>query len=506
MNRPEQNAFFNTDALYKKADTQQKHRKGSTEMRRTKIVCTLGPSSDSEKVLEEMLKAGMNIARLNFSHGTHEGHAKNIETFRRVRDRLGISAAVMLDTKGPEIRLGRIEGKTAELAEGEEFILTSHEIVGNAKEATVSYKRLPEELSEGDIVLIDDGRLRLRVLESDGTDIRTVVEIGGKISDHKGINIPNKNLEMPYISKQDEADLLFGVEQQVDFVAASFVRKKEDVIELRRFIDYHGGHEIKIISKIENIQGVENFDEILRYSDGIMVARGDMGVEIEYEKLPGLQKRFIRQCYQAGKMVICATQMLESMITSSTPTRAEITDVANAVFDGTSAVMLSGETAMGAHPVLVVKVMAKIAEQAENDAMELGAYTNMKYDIDFADTTNAICDAACTTARDLKATAIIAVTKSGETARRVSKFRPRQPIIAATTEVKTFHQLSLSWGVFPVLSLPQSDTDHLFRHAMDCGKKIGLVNSGDRVVITGGVPLNVAGTTNIIKVQTVESL
>lgn len=474
-------------------------------MRRTKIVCTLGPSSNSESVLREMLLAGMNIARLNFSHGSHDDHAKNIETFRRVRDSLGVPSAIMLDTKGPEIRLGEIIGGSATLKEGETFILTARDIEGSEKEVSVTYKPLATELKEGDVVLIDDGRISLRVTGLTDTDVITKVEIGGKISTHKGVNIPNVSLDMPYISKQDASDLLFGIEQGVDFVSASFVRKKEDVIELRRFLDYHGGHDIKIISKIENIQGVMNFDEILRYSDGIMIARGDMGVEIEYEKLPGIQKRFIRECYQAGKMVICATQMLESMITSSTPTRAEITDVANAVFDGASAIMLSGETAMGAHPVLVIKVMAKIAEQAERDAIELGAYRNMHYEIDYADTTNAICDAACTTARDIKAAAIIAVTKSGATARRVSKFRPTQAIIAATPSEKTFHQLSLSWGVFPVLSLPQDDTDRLFRHAVDCGKKLELIHSSERVVITAGVPLNIAGTTNIIKVQTVDS-
>ena len=472
-------------------------------MRRTKIVCTLGPASSDPKTIRELLLAGLNIARLNFSHGTHEEHAKTIETFREVRDSLKLPAAVMLDTKGPEIRLGEMDARYV-INEGDTFTVTSRDIVGNSTIASVTYKNLPNELKPGDAILIDDGKVRLRVNEIKDTDIVCTVEVGGKVSTHKGVNIPNVSLDMPYISEKDEADLLFGVEHQVDFIAASFVRSKEDVICLRRFIDYHGGHDIKIISKIENIQGVENFAEILRYSDGIMVARGDMGVEIEYERLPGLQKRFIRECYQSGKMVITATQMLESMITSSTPTRAEITDVANAVFDGTSAVMLSGETAMGDHPVLVVKVMAKIAEQAEKDAIELDAYNHMKYDIDFADTTNAICDAACTTARDMKASAIIAVTKSGESARRVSKFRPSQPIIASTPEKKTFHQLSLSWGVFPVLALEQQDTEHLFRHAIDCAKQIDLVKEGDRVVITAGAPLGVSGTTNIIKVQTVD--
>lgn len=472
-------------------------------MRRTKIICTLGPASTNEKTLTEMLRAGMNVARLNFSHGTHEEHRKNIALFRAVRDRLKLPAAVMLDTKGPEIRLGNVKKDTV-LKSGQDFVFTTRDVVGDENSVSITYKDLPRQLSVGDHLLIDDGRISLTVKESGGEDILCTVIDGGPISTHKGVNVPNVALDMQYLSASDEADLLFGIEEKVDFVSASFVRSKDDVIAMRKFLDYNGGHDIKIIAKIENIQGIRNFDEILHYSDGIMVARGDMGVEVEYEKLPGLQKRFIRKCYSAGKMVICATQMLESMIHSTTPTRAEITDVANAVFDGTSAVMLSGETAMGDHPALVVKVMATIAEQAELDAIELGAYRGLIHENDENDTTNALCDAACTTARDLSAKAIIAVTKTGHTARRVSKYRPSQFIIAATPEEKTFHQLSLSWGVFPVLSRSQDNTDSLFRHAIDCAKQIDLVTPGDCVVITAGVPLNTAGSTNIIKVQIVE--
>ena len=445
----------------------------------------------------------MNVARLNFSHGTHEEHRKTIKLFRKVRDKLKLPAAVMLDTKGPEIRLGKIKAGSV-LEDGSDFVLTNSDIEGDGHTASISYGELPSQLKSGDRLLIDDGRICLSVAETTDSEIRCTVISGGPISTHKGVNVPNVALDMPYLSPTDESDLLFGIEEQVDFVAASFVRSKDDVISMRKFLDYNGGHSIKIIAKIENIQGVRNFDEILRYSDGIMVARGDMGVEIEYEKLPGIQKRFIRKCYSAGKMVICATQMLESMIHSTTPTRAEITDVANAVFDGTSAVMLSGETAMGAHPALVVKVMARIAEQAELDAIELHSCCGLIHENDASDTTNALCDAACTTAKDLRAKAIIAVTKSGHTARRVSKFRPPQPIIAATPEEKTFHQLSLSWGVFPVLARSQGDTDSLFRHAIDCAKQIDLVEPGDCVVITAGVPLNTSGSTNIIKVQIVE--
>ena len=320
------------------------------------------------------------------------------------------------------------------------------------------------------------------------------------ISNRKGVNLPRHHVDMPFLSDKDKQDVLFGIENDIDFIAASFVRCKEDVIALRKFIDYNGGHDIRIIAKIENMDGVDNFDEILKYSDGIMVARGDMGVEVEFERLPGLQKRFIKKCYQSGKMVITATQMLESMIKNPNPTRAEITDVANAVFDGTSAVMLSGETAMGEFPVRSVEVMATIAEQAECDAFDMGIYSGVKYEMDVTDTTNALCDAACITARDLKADAIIALTKCGRTARRMSKFRPYEPIVAATPLEKTFHQLALSWGVYPVIARVQTTSDELFQHAIDCAKQIDIVQNGDKVVIAAGIPLDTTGSTNIIKV------
>ena len=472
-------------------------------MRRTKIVCTLGPASRNEEMLAKMLKNGMNVARLNFSHGTHEYHEESIEMFRRVRDSLGLPAAVMLDTRGPEVRVGDFENGSAELRKGEEFVLTTRTVMGNEKQASVTYKGLPRQLCEGQKVLIDDGRIMLRVKSCTETDVICSVEDGGVIGNHKGVNVPNVHLDIPFLSEHDKRDLIFGIEHDVDFIAASFVRSGEDVIAMRKFLDYHGGHSVKIISKIENIEGVNNFEEILKHSDGIMVARGDMGVEIDYEKLPGLQKKFIRKCYSSGKMVITATQMLESMIHNATPTRAEITDVANAVFDGTSAIMLSGETAMGDHPARVVKVMAKIATQAETDAFDMDAYRGIQYDTDMTDTTNAICDAACTTARDVNASAIIAVTKSGRTARRVSKFRPCQPIVAATPEAKTFHQMSLCWGVYPVLALNQNNEESLFMHAVDCAKQIDVVKKGDRVVITAGVPVNTSGNTNLLKVAVV---
>ena len=472
-------------------------------MKKTKIICTLGPASSSEEVIEKMLLAGMNVARFNFSHGTHEYHKKSIETFRRVRDRLKIPAAVLLDTKGPEIRVGEVANNGAELKRGQTFTLTTESVIGNAERVSISYSDLPSQLSAGQTVLMDDGMIILKVKDTTEKEVICEVVEGGVIKTHKGVNVPNVSLNMPYMSPADESDVLFGIEMGVDFIAASFVRSAKDVITLRKFVDFHGGHNIKIISKIENIEGIRNFDEILRHSDGIMVARGDMGVEVEFEKLPGLQKRFIKQCYRAGKMVITATQMLESMINNYSPTRAEITDVANAVFDGTSAVMLSGETTIGVNPVRVVEVMARIIKQAEADAFEMGAFDGITYENNKHDVTNAICDAACTTASDLKAKAIIVVTKSGKAARGVSKFRPHEPIIAATPELKTFHQLSLSWGVTPVHSIMQKDADALFIHAVDCAKQIDVVSAGDIVVITSGIPVTISGTTNILKVTQV---
>ena len=472
-------------------------------MRRTKIVCTIGPATNSEEMLTKLVKSGMNVARLNFSHGTHEYHKDTLERIKRVRRRLGMPVAILLDTKGPEIRVKDFKDGFAELREGAEFTLTTREIEGTEQAVTVTYAGMPAELNEGNSILIDDGNIELCVKRCTETDVICQVVRGGRISNHKGINVPNVHLDMPFLSEQDQSDILFGIENDVDFIAASFVRCKEDVIALRKFVDYHGARDLRIIAKIENIEGVNNFDEILRYADGIMVARGDMGVELSFERLPGLQKRFIKKCYQSGKMVITATQMLESMISHANPTRAEITDVANAVFDGTSAVMLSGETAMGKYPALAVEVMSRIVTQAENDAFEMDAYAGISYEIDNNDTTNAVCDATCTTARDISAKAIIAVTKSGQTARRMSKFRPVQPIVAATPVEKTFHQLALSWGVFPVLARLQSSSDELLLHAIDCAKQIDAVENGDIVVIAAGIPLDTIGSTNLMRVAVV---
>ncbi len=471
-------------------------------MRKTKIVCTLGPATEDPDVIRQMVLCGMNVARLNFSHNTHEDHARRIQMIRDLRRDLNTPIALLLDTKGPEIRLRDFEGGKVEIKKGQRFTLTTRDILGNDTEVAITYARLPREISVGDAVLIDDGKLKLTVEEIDDTEIRCTVVHGGMVSNRKSINIPHVRLSIPYLSDQDKEDLLFGIEQDVDFIAASFTRSKEDIVALRKFLDYNGGHDIRIIAKIENIEGVNNFDEILENSDGIMVARGDMGVEIEYERLPGLQKRFIRRCYQSGKMVITATQMLESMVSNPTPTRAEITDVANAVFDGTSAIMLSGETAAGQFPVKAVQVMAKIAEQAEADALQLGAYQGIRYDMD-TDVTNAMCDAACTTARDIKAKAIIALTKYGQTARRMSKFRPHMAIVAATPVEKTYHQLALSWGVYPVVARYQRTSDELLQHAIDCARQIDAVEEGDRVVIAAGVPLDTTGSTNLLKVEIV---
>lgn len=472
-------------------------------MRKTKIVCTLGPVCCREEVLRAMLRAGMNVARCNFSHGTHDYHRENIELFRRVRDEMGVPAAVMLDTKGPEIRLGDFEGGRAELTAGETFTLHTAPMLGDASGAYVTYTGLPGQVHAGDTVLIDDGHIVLRVEETGENEVTCRVIDGGRVSNHKSINVPLSRFPMPYLSAVDKQDLLFGISMNVDFVAASFVRRRDDVLVLRKFLRENGGGDIQIIAKIENAEGVENFDEILAAADGVMVARGDMGVEIAYERLPGIQKRFIRRCCQSGKIVITATQMLESMIENPMPTRAEITDVANAVFDGTSAVMLSGETAVGHNPAGVVAAMAKIVEQAEKDARELDLYRPFQADTESGDTTNAICDAACTTARDLSAKAILAVTKSGKTARRVSKFRPVTPIIAVTPSEKTYHQLAVSWGVSPVMAEYQPDSDSLFRHATARAEQSGLCQKGDLVVVTAGVPLDTVGTTNLLKVENV---
>ena len=473
-------------------------------LKKTKIVCTLGPASRDEKVMEGMLRAGMNVARLNFSHGTHEEHRKTIETFRKVRDRLDIPAAVLLDTKGPEIRLGDFENGSETIEEGQIFTLTSEECRGSKSRVCTTYKALPSQVEPGTRILIDDGRIRLEVTETTETEVVCRVLAGGKVSNRKGVNIPGKSLDLEYISPGDRQDILFGIRMDVDYVAASFVRNEDDVKQLRKLLCDNGGEKIKIISKIENIEGINNFRRILELSDGIMVARGDMGVEVDFEKLPGIQKKFIKECCRAGKPVITATQMLESMTSSPAPTRAEITDVANAVFDGTSAVMLSGESAAGMYPVETVRTMSKIVYQAELDAEEVNQYKFLEVDSDERDVSNAIGHAACTTARDIKASAIIAVTTSGYTAEMMSKYKPTEPIIAATPVEKTYHQQALTRGVYPVLTELSNDWNALMEQAAGEAERMGFVSRGDSVVFSAGMPLQVSGTTNLIKVGTVE--
>lgn len=475
-------------------------------MRRTKIVCTIGPASRDPKILEEMLKAGMNVARMNFSHGTHEEHRKTIEEFRRVRDRMGIPAAVLLDTKGPEIRIKNFVNGKEVLKEGDRFTITTRDVEGTKEQVSVTYKDFPKELKPGNQILINDGKIVIRTDEITKTDVIGTVIHGGEISNHKGINLPNVNVNMAYMSEQDRKDILFGIENDVDYIAASFVRTAGDVETVRKLLNENGGSKIKIIAKIESTQGVENFEEILHAADGIMVARGDMGVEVAYEKLPGIQKRFIRRCVQSGKIVITATQMLESMINSPVPTRAEITDVANAVFDGTSAVMLSGETAAGSYPVEAVATMSKIAEQAESDIMRVSSYARemVWHEMDALDVTNAIAHAASTLAQDIKAGAIMAVTKTGYTAGRMAKFRPDTLIIGASPYEKTYHQMSLLWGVYPIRSDYRKEIEDCMENYASKAIDAGVIKEGDKLVVTAGLPVDEKGNTNLIRVITAE--
>lgn len=473
-------------------------------LKKTKIVCTIGPASRDADTMREMLEAGMNVARLNFSHGTHEEHRKTIETFRRVRDEQDCPAAILLDTKGPEIRLGDFENGSEILEEGDEFTLTSEECPGTKKRVSTTYKALPSQVSLGTSILIDDGRVRLRVAGTTEDEVRCIVVNGGKVSNRKGVNIPNQSLDLEYISEADRQDILFGIEMDVDYVAASFVRSGADVKVLRSLLNENGGDRIKIISKIENTEGIENFKEILALSDGIMIARGDMGVEVDFEKLPGIQKKFIKECCKAGKTVITATQMLESMTHSPAPTRAEITDVANAVFDGTSAVMLSGESAAGDYPVETVKAMAKIVSQAEEDAEEVNQYKFLEVETNDRDVSNAMGHAACTTAHDIKASAIVAITTSGYTAEMMAKYKPVEPIIAATPDSKTYHQQALTRGVYPVLTQRSSNWNDLMEKAIEGAERMKFVKKGDCIVLSAGMPLQVPGTTNLIRVKTIE--
>ncbi len=471
-------------------------------MRKTKIVCTMGPATEDDVVLRGLMLAGMEVARINFSHGTHESAKRVMDRIKRIRSELDLPIAILLDTKGPEIRIKTFKEGKVNLSAGQRFTLYTEDVEGDENGVSITYADLPKDIKPGTTLLIDDGLIELEALTVKNGKIVCEVRNGGVVSDRKGVNVPNISLSMPYMSLKDEEDIIFGVEQEVDFIAASFVRTPEDVMSVRRILEKNGGKNIDVIAKIENAQGVQNIDEILRVSDGIMVARGDMGVEIAMQDLPVIQKQLIKKTYSAGKVVITATQMLDSMIRNPRPTRAEVTDVANAIYDGTSAIMLSGETAIGKYPIDTVKTMASIAERTEKDINYVQRLKNLNFTVGM-DVTNAISHATCTTAHDLGAVAVIALTYGGNTARMLSRFRPCCPIIAPTMNERALRRLNLSWGVVPVKSKKCTSTDELFEHAVQCAEESGLVSKGDLVVITGGVPIGISGTTNIMKVHLV---
>lgn len=473
-------------------------------MRKTKIVCTIGPATDDDKILREMMLAGMNVARFNFSHGDYDIHKKRFEQVTRLRNELGIPVATMLDTKGPEIRLGKfVDDKPVEIYDGDAFILTTEDVPCTAERASITFKGLPADVSVGTRILINDGVIELKAEKITATDIVCKVISGGTLSNNKGVNVPGVELSMPYLSERDMSDLEFGSKLGFDFIAASFVRSSADINYLKKFTKSLGWSTPRIIAKIENMDGVNNIDEIIDASDGIMVARGDMGVEIPFEQIPAIQKAIIEKGYLAGKQVITATQMLESMITNPRPTRAEITDVANAIYDGTSAIMLSGETAAGKHPVEAVSTMALIAETTEKDINYISRLSKRPISM-VKNRTNAISHAAVTTAHDIGAKAVITVTKSGSTARNLSKFRPSCMIIGCTPSETVLRQMSMSWGVYPVLMDEKESTDELFDCAVKAAEAEGYISKGDVVVLTAGIPLGVAGTTNMLKVDEVE--
>ncbi len=480
------------------------NRKGEfsvNNIRKTKIICTLGPATDKGDVLKRLMLEGMNVARFNFSHGSHEEQGERLKKVQELREELNLPIATLLDTKGPEIRLRKLEGGKAELVAGQKFVLTTEEIMGDANKVSITYRDLVKDVQPGSTILIDDGLIALDVEEVNDTEISCRVVNGGMISDRKGVNVPDVELSMPYISEKDYQDIVFGIENDFDFIAASFVRTADDVMQIRKIFAEKNCRNVNIISKIENMQGVQNIDEIIQVSDGIMVARGDMGVEIPLEDVPAIQKMIIKKVVNAGKQVITATQMLDSMIKNPRPTRAEATDVANAIYDGTSAIMLSGETAAGMYPVEAVQTMVKIAIRTEQDINYTARFKQRQSEN--PDITNAISHATCTTAMDLNAAAIITVTWSGETARMISKYRPNCGIIGGSINRKVCRQLNLSWGVTPLEIKQKEDTDELFAHAVEMAEQAGLVSVGDITVITAGVPLSVPGNTNLLKVHVV---
>lgn len=474
-------------------------------MRKTKIVCTIGPASESLDMLKKLIAAGMNVPRLNFSHGDFEEHGNRITNIRQACQELNKTVAILLDTKGPEIRTGKLKEEAVELVQDEIITLTTEEILGDAKRIHITYEHLPRDVKPGSTILIDDGLIGLQVLDVHGQEIECKIVNGGTLKSKKGVNVPGVKISLPGITEKDAEDIIFGVEQGVDFIAASFVRKANDVLEIRELLEKHGGHHIQIISKIENQEGVDNLDEILEVSDGLMVARGDLGVEIPAEEVPLVQKRMIEKCNKAGKPVITATQMLDSMQRNPRPTRAEASDVANAIFDGTDAIMLSGETAAGKYPVESVMTMARIAEKTES-SLQYEEMFRKQRNVQQISVTEAISQSVANSALDLDAHAIITSTHSGYTARMVSKYRPKSPIIAVTPDEKIMRRLTLVWGVHPIPGEAAHSTDEMIVRAIESSLQTGLVKMGDLVVITAGVPVGRSGTTNLIKVHHVGEL
>ncbi len=468
-------------------------------MRKTKIVCTIGPASETEDILRGLCLAGMNVARMNFSHGTHPDHLRRINAVKKVRDELGLPIAIMLDTKGPEYRIKTFENGKIQLSDGDTFTFTTEDVVGNGQRVSVSYPGLTAELVPGDTILLNNGLLTFEVEEIRGNDIHCKVLCGGELSDRKSMSFPGKVMKQTYLSEQDKADIAFGIAQDVDYIACSFVSCKQDLLDVHAYLKELGAEGIELIAKIENQSGFDHIEEICEVCDGIMVARGDMGVEVPFDRLPGMQKKLITKGRMMGKRVITATEMLESMIHNPRPTRAEISDVANAVYDGTSAIMLSGETAAGKYPVQAVQIMARIAETTEENIHYAKRFRNTDFEI--RNSVDAISHSTCGMAIDLNAKAIVACSLSGMTARMVSRFRAPVPIIGLTTDERTWRRLALSWGVIPAICEVFSSTDVLFYTAKKMAKSTLSLEKGDRIVITGGDTSGKSGNTNIIKVE-----
>ena len=470
-------------------------------MRKTKIICTLGPSTDKGDVLRDLIANGMNVARFNFSHGSYEEHGGRLAKLKALREELGKPVAALLDTKGPEIRLKEFKNGVEMLEAGQTFTLTTREVEGTKEICSITYKDLPQDVHEGGTIMLDDGLIMLRIEKVTDTDITCTVLNNGKIKTKKGVNVPGVHLSMPYLSQKDREDIIFGIQNGFDFIAASFVRTAQDVYDIRNLLNEYDSN-IRIIAKIENREGVNNIDSILAAADAVMVARGDLGVEIDFTELPGIQKNIIERSFSFGKPIVTATQMLDSMMVNPRPTRAEISDVANAIYDGTSAIMLSGETAAGAYPVEALKTMSAIAERTEQEGFHLRGRT-MDSNPGKISVSDATAHAACLTARDVNAAAIVTVSESGTTARLLSKYRPQQPIIACVMREQVQRQLSLSWGITPLMMSLAHSTDELIEMSTALAKENGYLHNGELAVVTAGVPVGVSGTTNMIKIHMV---